>query len=104
MPLTLQNIGDAGTDPVFVSRVRGRLAQAAPAVINESAGTANHAARVTHMGLVLAEPAKWASRYASYVAGQSGPAGAASLAAVTDAQITTAVDSLIDSFALNAGG
>lgn len=101
MPLTLQNVGDAGSDVVFVARVRGRLMQAAPAVLNESAGTANHAARIMHMGNVLREPSLWASRYASPVAGQSGPASASSLATVTDAQITTAVDSLIDSFALN---
>lgn len=102
MPLSLQNIGDAGTDATFLARVRGRLAQAAPAVLGESAGTANHAARVTHMANVLREPQLYAARYASYVAGQSGPSSAANLAAVTDAQITTAVDSLIDHFALNA--
>lgn len=98
--LSLQQIGEARTDVAFLARVRARLGQAAPAIVNESAGTANHAARVSLAGRVLAEPDLWAGRFAVVVAGQPTPAAQATLAAVTDAQITAAVDSLLDSFAL----
>lgn len=99
--LTLQQIGDARTDPAFLSRVRARLCQAAPAIVNESALTANHAARVALAARILAEPDLWASRFAVVVAGQPTPAAQSSLANVTDAHITSAVDGLLDTFALS---
>jgi hypothetical protein len=102
MPLTLQNQGDASTDTAFRSRVRASVLRAALAVANEATNTANHIARIEWAGNVLREPESWALRIATTVAAQSGPASAASLAAVTDAQINTAVDSLIDAYALNA--
>jgi Flp pilus assembly protein TadG len=100
--LTLQQIGDASGDPSWASRIKARLLQDAIAITTESAFTANHVARVSLAGKILQEPALWTSRFVVVVAGQSGPASANSLAAVTDSQINTAVDSVIDSFALNA--
>jgi hypothetical protein len=97
--LTLQQIGDAGTDDAWKSRIKARLLQDAFAVINESTGTTNHANRLLLAGNILREPNLWAGRFTVAVAGASGPASASSLAAVTDAQINTAVDSLLDGFA-----
>lgn len=98
--LTLQQIGDSINDAAWVSRIRARVGQAAPAIVNESVGTPNHAARLALAKQMLVEPNLWASRFAPVVAGQPGPVSANSLADVTDAQITTALDSLIDSMAL----
>lgn len=98
--LTFKQIGDASLDSNFTARVKARLCQAAPAIVNENPATANHAARMLLAARILQNPDEWAVRFAPVVAGQPTPAGQATLAAVTDAQITTAVDSLLDSFAL----
>lgn len=99
--LTLQQIGDAGTDPTWVSRIKARLLQDAIAITTETILTLDHANRLTLAGNILRDPDKWTNRFTVVVAGQSGPASAASLSAVTDAQINTAVDSVINSFADN---
>jgi hypothetical protein len=97
--LTLQQVGDASTDAAWTSRVKARVLQDAFALINESTGTSNHANRILLAGAILREPDKWTSRFTVATAGQAGPMSASSLATVTDAQINTAVDSLLDGFA-----
>lgn len=97
--LTLQQVGDAGTDAAWYSRVKARVLQDAFALINESAGTSNHANRILLAACLLRDPDKWAGRFTVAVAGCAGPMTAASLATVTDAQINVAVDSLLDGFA-----
>jgi len=99
--LTLQQIGDAGTDTAWASRVKARVLQDAFSVINESIGTPNHANRILLAGAILREPDKWSGRFTVATAG-AAVTTAVTLATVTDAQVQTAVDSLIDGFATYA--
>lgn len=102
--LTLQTIGYASTDADWTARVGARVMQDAFAIVNESVGTPNHANRIILAGNILREPAKWTSRFLVATAGTTTVANssATTLAAVTDANIQTAVDSLLDGFASNA--
>jgi hypothetical protein len=102
MPLSLQNIGDAGADPIWVSRIKGSVLQSCITIMGEAAGVANHALRVILAINILREPDRYASRLACVVAGMPGPAAAASLVAVTDTQINTAMALVVDSYAVNS--
>lgn len=99
MPLT--NLVAGQSDSQFKSRVKASLAKACSAIQNESGGTANHAVRLTLVGRILNNPDGYAERFALYVACESTFfAAQSSLAGATDAQIDTAVNSLLDMFAL----
>ena len=99
MALTYQVIGSAAEDMTFVQRVRGYIGIAGASVFSESAGTQNHAARLEWATAVVAEPERWATRTAPFVAGQNAGIGGTTLASITDGNIQTAVDSLINYFA-----
>ena len=89
------------SDPAFVGRVKAALCKACPAIQNESAGTANHAVRLSLVGRILANPDGYAQRFAPYVAAESTFFAAQStLAGATDAQIETATNANLDMFAL----
>lgn len=99
MALSLQTIGTANEDQTFLQRVKGRLCIAFANVISESAGTANHANRLKWAYDVAKEPNLWAARMACAIAGQNAGIAGTTLAQVTDTQIQTGADSLIDHYA-----
>ena len=99
MPLTFLIAGNP--DAPFTARVKSALVKACPAVQNEAGGTANHAVRLTLVGRILASPDGYAQRFAPFVAMDATLfAGNSTLTAATDSQIETAVNSLLDMFAL----
>lgn len=99
--MALTNLIAGQPDQQFISRVKASLAKACSAIQNEAGGTANHAVRLTLVGRILAAPDSYAQRFALYAACESTFFGAQStLAGASDAQVDTAVNSLLDMFAL----
>ena len=96
MALTYQVIGAAADDDAFKQRVKGYLGIAGASVFSESVGTTNHANRLIWAEAVLADPSLWASRLSVLVAGQHVAGSASTLATLTDTNIQTAVDGLIN--------
>lgn len=99
MALSLQTVGSAQEDTAFLQRIKGRLSIAFAAVLAEAGGTPNHANRLVWAEEVAKEPAAWAARMACAVAGNQAGQAATTLAALTDTQVSTGVDSLIDHYA-----
>lgn len=102
MPLGDLQAGLAGNDQQFCARVKAALLKAAVAIQNEATGTANHSVRIALVGRILSSPDIYAQRFAPVVAVQTTPFAAASLSAIADIDIETAVNSVYDTFALNS--
>lgn len=99
--MALTNLIAGQPDQQFTNRVKASLAKACSAIQNESAGTANHAVRLTLVGRILGAPDSYAQRFALYTACESTFFAAQStLAGASDAQVDNAVNSLLDMFAL----
>jgi hypothetical protein len=99
--MALTNLIAGNPDQQFVARVRASLAKACSAIQFEAVGTANHAVRLALVGRLLSGLDNYAQRFAVYVACDGTFFAAQStLTGATDAQIDSAVNGLLDMFAL----
>lgn len=91
--------GQAASDVNFLARVTAEMLSAADNILAELTATQDHLIRVAFARRVKLAPQNYAAQMAVSVAMQAGPQTATSLAAVTDAQINTAVAALWNNMA-----
>lgn len=104
MPLGYQIAGAAGSDDAFRERVRGCLAGYAITVIAEAPGTADHTNRAAFAQRLSLNEELFLAEIAQAIAMQPAIQALSSLDSATDAQISTAVAALFNSFADAAAG
>lgn len=96
---TFAELDVASRDGVLFTKVKVASFIAANVVATESGATANHANRLLWAKQVYASPESEARRMVWAVLAANAGATAAQIAAVTDAQVQTAVNAAIDVFA-----
>ena len=96
MALSIGTIGAAVEDPVFLARVKGAMYVTGGTVFVEAANVPNHANRLLWVKAIASEPIHWLMRMVTSVAALNAGIAGTTLSAVTDAQVQTAMDNLVN--------
>jgi len=90
----------AGADDALNRKVRVAVVVAAETIYEESPGTPNHQARIDWAQLTIASPKGAAEQMMPAMLAKEKNETLADIVGMTDAEVQTSVDSIVDLFAL----